>query len=170
MRAAGFSRAAWNALPKTIVVRQVEYIIETPGMRTQRVIVLNHRIYRPADLSELYRRRWNIELDFRNIKVAMGMAHIACKSPAMVRKQLAFHTIAYNLIRLLMIDAVAAHNKPIERLSFKGTVDSARHFVPVIAMPGSERAARYVPHRPGRREPRATKNRHMGVSVLPGPC
>ena len=39
------------------------------------------------DLAELYRARWNAELDLRSIKSAMQMRELRCKTPELVRKE-----------------------------------------------------------------------------------
>jgi hypothetical protein len=55
----------------------------------------------------LYLPRWNVELDLdlRNIKTALGMARLRCKTPEMVLKELWVYLPGYNLIRLLMAQA-----------------------------------------------------------------
>lgn len=40
------------------------------------------------DLFELYRARWQIELDLRFIKTSMRMDELRCKSPQMVKKEI----------------------------------------------------------------------------------
>jgi len=102
----------------------------------------------------------------------MGMEHIACKTPQMVRKQVALQLVGYNLIRLLMIEAAQAHKSPHGRISFKGTVDTVRHWAPLLALQNNAKQARglygqmlrciascIVPNRAGRSEPRAVKRR-----------
>jgi len=39
-------------------------------------------------LKVLYRRRWNVELELRNIKTTLSMALLRCKAPEMVVKEL----------------------------------------------------------------------------------
>jgi len=58
----------------------------------------------------------------------MGMETLSCKTPAMVRKELRMHLIAYNLIRGLMQEAAHAENTRLDRISFKGAVDALRQF------------------------------------------
>ena len=41
-----------------------------------------------SELRALYRRRWQVELDLRNIKTTLGMEPLRCKTPEMVRKEL----------------------------------------------------------------------------------
>lgn len=59
-------RATYNALPDSIVVREVRFRVEQPGFRT-RVIVLVTTLLDPKevsreDLASLYRARWNNEV------------------------------------------------------------------------------------------------------------
>ena len=123
----------------------------------------NHRRVRKTDLDALYARRWNVELDLRNIKTTMGMEVLHCQTPDMNEKELWVHLLAYNLIRLLM--AQAADNAGVDprNISFKHTsqlwtqwvfrglaVDDA--FFSLIAQSR-------VGHRPGRLEPRQRKRR-----------
>lgn len=182
----GFSWAAWRRLPSALTVRQIEVIVEEPGMRTKKFLLLttllDHRAYPARDFAALYRRRWEIELCFRNIKVTMGMEQLACKTPEMVRKQLALQVVAYNLVRLIMLEAALAHRVALQRLSFKGATDLLRHFAPRMARARESRetnrlykallaciAAGEIPPRPGRREPRAVKSRCKGYETLTKP-
>jgi len=90
----------------------------------------------------------------------------------MVHKELEMFLIAYNLIRCLMAQAAANHDVPLDRMSFKGTVDSVRQFSLAIAQARSKKKQQHlilqllevmardqVPDRPDRREPRAVKRR-----------
>ena len=54
------------------------------------------------ELRKLYTKRWNIELDIRDIKTTMGMNILSCKTPDMVVKEVWVYLLAYNLIRLLI--------------------------------------------------------------------
>ncbi len=38
-------------------------------------------------LKALYRQRWNVELDLRNIKTTLGMEHLRCRTPEMAIKE-----------------------------------------------------------------------------------
>jgi hypothetical protein len=133
-------------------------------------------------LAQLYARRWQIELRFRDLKTSMGMEVLRCQTPALVHKEVEMFFIAYNLIRSLMTQAGAIHDVPLERLSFKGTVDSVRQYSIAIAQARSKRkqhqllaelleviARDQVPDRPGRREPRAVKRRPKPYQLLNRP-
>ena len=67
--------------------------------------LLDHRKVGKDDLCALYARRWNVELDLRNLKTTTGMDVLSCQTPQMNEKQLWVHLLAYNVIRLLMAQA-----------------------------------------------------------------
>ena len=90
----------------------------------------------------------------------------------MLHKELEMFFIAYNLIRCLMVQATASNDVALDRMSFKGTVDSVRQFSLAIAQARSKKkrnqlivellqviARDQVPERPNRLEPRAVKRR-----------
>ena len=112
----------------------------------------------------------------------MSIEVLPCKSPKMVHKELEMFFIAYDLIRCLMAEAGAICGVPMQRLVFKGTVDSVRHFSVAIAQARSRNkqkqliaqlleivAQDQVPDRPGRREPRAVKRRRKSFQLLNRP-
>jgi hypothetical protein len=179
-------KALWRRLPQELSVRMVRFRLAVPGYRTQSVILVTTLLdpgrYPAAELAELYARRWRIELWFRDIKTSMGMETLRCHSPKLVHKELEMLFIAYNAIRCLMAQAVETHGVALQRLSFKGTVDSVRQFSAAIAQARSRQkknrlmarlleliAADQVPERPGRREPRAVKRRPKPFQKLNRP-
>jgi len=84
-------------------------------------------------IAELYRQRWAVELFFREIKTALGLDVLRCQSPDLIEKEVWMQVIAYNLVRALMLSAAKAHRVPVDRLSFKGTVDTLRQWTPLLA-------------------------------------
>ena len=60
--------------------------------------LLDHKQFPEEAFAELYRRRWLAELFLRDIKIAMNMDVLRCKTPDMVDKELYMHLIAYNLV------------------------------------------------------------------------
>ena len=64
--------------------------------------------YRSEELGNLFRQRWDAELDRRSLKTQMKMEMLRTKSPAMVRKEVAVHLLAYNWIRGLRAEAARA--------------------------------------------------------------
>jgi len=179
----GLSVLEWLALPATLTVRLVRFTVSEKGFRTRRVnlvtTLLDAQKYPVHALAALYRRRWKVELSFRQIKTALEMEHLAVKSPAMIERALAMHLLAYQLIRGLMQEAALSWDVPLERISFQGTVDGARHFGEALLRARTQRqrtalyaellrilAADEVPDRPGRHEPRAVKRRLKAYARL----
>lgn len=73
-------------------------------------------------LDELYRRRWDVELDLGCLKTTLGMDVLSCRTPSMIEKEIWVYLLAYNLIRVLMAQ-VAAHSGQLpQQPSFKHTV------------------------------------------------
>ncbi len=176
----------WEGVPAQITVRVLRLRIATRGFRTRRIslvtTLLDPKLYPAEALFELYRRRWRLELCLRDLKTTLGMERLRCLSPAMLAKELHAYLVAHNLIRCLMADAAGTHQVPLERLSFKGSVDSVRHFSSALAQArGRKKRCRLhrqllsiladdeVPERPGRREPRAVKHRPKSYQLLTRP-
>lgn len=166
----------WKKIPAELTVRVIRFQLCSPGYRPESVTLLttllDARKYPAQDIAQLYARRWKIELWFRDIKTSMGMEVLRCKSPQMVHKELEMFFIAYNAIRCLIAQAGASNDVVLDRMSFKGTVDSVRQFSLAIAQARSKRkqhrlilellqviARDQVPERPHRLEPRAVKRR-----------
>jgi hypothetical protein len=167
--------ATYADMPEHLVVREVRVRIAVAGFRTKVVVVvttlLDADVYSARDLAELYRARWHAELDLRSLKITLGMDVLRCKSPAMVRKEVWAHMLAYNLIRTLMAKAAEQTGCTPRDLSFKGTLQTMKEFAErLLDGRGCNRAALHewlllavaahqVNDRPDRVEPRARKRR-----------
>ncbi len=130
------------------------------------------------ELSLLYKRRWQVELDIRNIKTTMKMDVLRCKAPDAVEKEIWVHLLAYNLIRLIMAQAASNAGLAPRELSFKHTVQVWTQWQSrccgnpsgvEISMLFILIAQRTVGRRPGRREPRACKRRPKSSKWLKEP-
>ncbi len=120
-------------------------------------------------------------LDIRSIKSVMQMDELRCKSPEMVRKEIAAHFAAYNLVRTVMAQAAHRCHVSPRGLSFKGALQELRAFgtalsgcahdvFPVRCAPLlAGIAQRKLPYRPGRVEPRAVKRRPKNQALLTQP-
>jgi hypothetical protein len=176
----------WKKIPAQLTVRVIRFQLYSPGYRPTSVTLvttlLDPRKYPAQEIAQLYARRWKIELWFRDIKTSMGMEVLRCKSPQMLHKELEMFFIAYNLIRCLIVEAGALNDVALERMSFKGTVDSVRQFSLAIAQARSKKkqnqlivelfvviARDEVPDRPDRLEPRAVKRRPKPYQLLNRP-
>jgi len=176
----------WEKLPAELTVRVIRFNLSCPGYRPQSVTLvttlLDPQKYPAREIAQLYTRRWKIELWFRDIKTSMGMEVLRCKSPQLLHKELEMFFIAYNLIRCLMVQAGTTNDVELDRMSFKGTVDSVRQFSLAIVQARSKKkqnqlivelleviARDEVPDRPDRREPRAVKRRPKAFPLLNKP-
>lgn len=76
------------------------------------------------ELSKLYAKRWNAELDLRNLKTTLGPEILSCRTPQMKMNQKGFavYLLAHNLIRLLMAQAASKAQVHPREISFKHTV------------------------------------------------
>lgn len=175
------------ALPETLTLRLVRLHVAAQGFRTRTVVLvttlLDPQLYSAAALRELYGERWNVELHFHQIKTLLAMDVLRCKSPELIQREVALHRIAYNLVRNLMQRSAHLHHVPLGRISFKGSLDTLRHWSAVIAGAGETPrkqndliaqmlaaiARDLVPERPGRSEPRAKKRRSKNYQLLTQP-
>ena len=144
--------------------------------------MLDPIVYPAEQIAQLYLRRWDLELCFRDLKTTMGMEELRCKSPARIQKELLAFLVAHNFIRCLIAEAATTYQVSRTRISFKGAVDAARSFHQAMRMARSAHQARrlyrrfleilardLVPLRPGRFEPRAVKRRPKPYSRLTQP-
>lgn len=179
-------QSVWKLIPAELSVRVLRFKLQVRGFRPESVTLvttlIDPKAYPAQELARLYARRWKIELWFRDIKTSLGMEKLTCLSPKMLHKELEMFFLAYNLIRALAVEASALHDVPVDRISFKGTVDASRQFSLAIAQARSQKkqrqlvaellrviAADEVPDRPGRREPRAVKRRPKPYPLLNRP-
>ena len=161
-----------------MLIREVRVRVEQRGFRTQTLVVattlLDIEEINKDDLGDLYRTRWNAELDLRSLKETMQMDILRCKTPELVRKELWTHILAYNLIRTIMAQAASKHGLEPRSVSFKGAMQTLAAFQPVIAFRGEGDSAlrmnlyqqlldavasHRVADRPDRFEPRRRKRR-----------
>lgn len=171
-------RATYDALPEFLLIREVQVRVEQPGFRTKTLIVattlLDATAITKEDLGQVYRTRWNAELDLRSLKQTMQMDILRCKTPELVRKEIWTHLLAYNLIRTIMAQAASQHDIDPRTISFKGAMQTLAAFQPVLALQGQRGLARRlnlyqrlldaiathrVGDRPDRYEPRRIKRR-----------
>ena len=104
---------AQKSLPEALTIRETRVRVQQPGFRGRTMIVistlLDAKVVSASDLAELYRARWNAELDLRSLKQTMQMDILRCRTPALVRKEVWTHILAYNLIRTIIAQAANAH-------------------------------------------------------------
>jgi hypothetical protein len=171
-------RPAWmtpddyDALPETLTLRELRLRVTQPGFRTRTLVVVTTLLdpteYAADAIGQLYRRRWEAELNLRSLKVVLQMDHLRCLTPHRVRNELHMHLIAYNLIRGVMAAAAQTAGRAPWTVSFKSALQALTNLLPVLAAMTPEQwcdqlmrmiAATEVGNRPDRSEPRARKRR-----------
>lgn len=108
-------RAKYPGAPEEIAVRVVEF---TP--RGYRKIILMTSLTDPAmasaqEIADLYMRRWQIELVYRDLKHTLDIENVRSKSYLGVQKEIVSHLIANNLIRFVMQEAAEEYGNDQSR-------------------------------------------------------
>jgi putative transposase len=113
-------RRAHPTLPAEAVVRGrliVAHVVGEDGKRLK--LYLFTSLEEPREmLVELYRQRWDIELDIRSLKQTLGMHSLRSQTPEMVEKELLLGIAGYNLVRSVQMMAARQANLEPRRLSF----------------------------------------------------
>jgi hypothetical protein len=176
---------AFAQLPATVQVREVRFLIEQPGFRTQTVIVvttlLDAKTYPKAKIAELYGLRWTVEVDIKHVKTTLTMEVLSGKTPEMVRKEIYVHLMAYNLLRSLMGQAAQSQAVSALRISLQGARQHLRNFIAHLAQAQPKRVhslyqtllqvvgQAIIPERPNRHEPRVRKRRPKAFPLMKQP-
>jgi len=171
-RPAWMSEAHYAAAPASIVVRECQVAgkimittLECPKTAPK------------AALKALYKSRWNVELDIRHIKETMGMNILSCKTPDMAIKEIWVYLLAYNLIRLMMVQSALLVDITPRCMSFKHCLQLWLMCVQKFDILDQEQlevllrlmSQQRVGKRPGRIEPRAVKRRPKAFPLLTVP-
>lgn len=182
-----YSKDVWEDLPDRLVLRQIKVQVNQSGFRSKEFYIvttlLDPHTYPRAEIAALYRKRWDVELFFRDIKTTMGFDILRCQSPEMIRKELLMCFIAYNCIRRLMFEAASNEVVAARTISFKGSLQAIRSWESRMGSSQLDRRERFsmiadlylalaqckIPDRPGRSEPRCLKRRPKPFQLLTKP-
>lgn len=186
-RPAWMDEETYHTLPETLTLRMLKFDVREPGRRTQCLTIVTTLVeaerYSLKDVAELYGFRWNAELDIRSIKQSLGLEHVRCKSPDMVRRELWTTLLAYNLVRTTAAAAALLHGHEPRQISFTGTCQYllsswmllSSGLIPLDTLPGyheallTQIANGLVADRPGRVEPRVLKRRRNHYPLMQHP-
>jgi len=160
------SKEKFDELPKTLRIRE----LKRGGKILITTMLCKNRVS-ATQIKSLYKHRWQIEVDFRNIKSTLGLKHFSCKTPQMAIKEMWVYFLAYNFIRSIMLES-AIYSKLLPReLSFKHTVQILKNtpnsynrqfYKKILYLIGQK----VIGDREGRVEPRAIKRRHNDFILL----
>ena len=178
-------RAAYDALPAELTVREVRVGVAVKGFRVKWLVIvttlLDADLYPKDEIARAFRCRWHAELDLRSIKRTMGMSVLRCHTPEMVRKEAWMHLLAYNLVRAVMARAAEAAGVEPRDVSFAGALQTLDAFAPMLRLARAADlprlweivlraiASHRVGDRPDRYEPRAVKRRAKPIALLTVP-
>ena len=181
------SAQEWEQLPEKMELRLIKTLFKDRAGKTKELIVVttltDHLAHDGMELANLYARRWDIELKFRDLKTTLKLETLSVKSPDLAHKTLLMSIIAINLLRGLMQKAATLAQKPVWQMSFKGCLDlvTASHegfrnhagrrikkaaaFSDLLILC----AEKIIDLRPNRHEPRALKRRPKNYQLLTKP-
>ena len=175
-RPAWMDEDTYQRMPASLTVRVIR-----SGRKVLVTTWLDRNTYPRQAIGKLYTQRWPVEVDLRFIKEVMQMDVLRGKTPAMVRKEIAVHLLAYNLLRTVIAQA-AQHDATAPRtISFKAALQLLTAFQDQGLLDTAARCrACYEPllrsiighrigNRPGRTEPRAVKRRPKKHPLLTKP-
>lgn len=74
--------------------------------------------YSLYDICELYSRRWQVEIDLRQVKTTLEMEQFEVKSVEMFKKELIAGLLTYNIILSFMLKAAIKASIKVIKLSF----------------------------------------------------
>jgi len=176
------SEQEYDELPEQIEIRLVDVIIEQAGFRSKKYTIattmVETKVYSRDWITSVYRSRWLVELDIRSIKCSLDMDIIRAKTPAMVRTEIWSCLLAYNLIRMKMLQSCAVNGRMPRTLSFTATLQLlAANWVLASVMLTAElvqlgletSCSETVGDRLDRVEPRANKRRPKLLALLKKP-
>ena len=177
-------QATYASLPDSLTIRELEVRVEQPGFRVDSFVVVttltDAKRYSSADVATLYRERWLAELDIRAIKISLGMDVLRCKSPEMIRREVATCLLAYNLIRQTLLQSAQQAGVSPRQQSFTAALQKiAAGYVVLAVLETSATTigdthrqhlpSHRVGHRPDRIEPRCLKRRPKSQKLLTTP-
>lgn len=179
--------ATYQQYPDEMVIRELRVHVRGRHRKvrsrtiTVATTLYDHEEYPKTDVAELYRLRWQAELNLRSLKTVMQMDVLRSKSPEMVRKEMWAHFLAYNLIRKVMCQAAEKYRLKPWTISFKGAMQTLTAFaLPLLTCPAAGVSAlieemllaiarHRVGNRPDRIEPRRVKRRPKPHKLLNTP-
>lgn len=96
---------------EAVTGRLIYVRLERPGFRSQDLFLfttlLDRQRYTRDRLIALYGYRWHAELNLRFLKTMLDLHHLEAKSVAVARTELWAGMLAYNLVRIFLLQAAA---------------------------------------------------------------
>ena len=166
----------YEKYPDKIKLRE----FQTDG-NTYVTTLLDNKKYHKKALTNIYKLRWQVEINLKYIKEIMNMDMLFCKTPDMVLKEIGIHFLAYNFIRIIIAEACICYDKIPHQVSFKSTIQLLNKFMPFFVNSGENKnkilysellkkiVKSKIGNRPDRVEPRKLKRRQKTYKLLSKP-
>lgn len=160
--------------------RVIATTIRWSGKRERVLLFTTLRNVPVAEIAALYRRRWEIETDLRNLKRLLNLERLRVRTANQVVPQIILAVSAYNLIRLNILLAARKHKiADPKRISFKAATQLTEGMIQILGDPSlsfEERMRRYEltldilaqslnPRRKGRQYPRKQYKRRANYPI-----
>lgn len=129
MRVSPQARAKASDLPEYWIARAVRMVSANGKERILLTSLLDRQRFKPEALAECYRRRWEVETSYRELKQSLLGEALTLRSqqPAGIKQEIWGALIAYNLVRLEMAKAaIQARVEPTD-LSFLRALHILQH-------------------------------------------
>ena len=172
-RPAWLSELRWQGLVNTeLTLRQISFRVCRKGFRTHWAWIITTLLdpeeYPADELIDLYSKRWQIEVYFRDLKQTLGTVMISARTVPGIQKEILAFVLLYNLVRRVMQHAALQQGTTPDRISF---IDALRWLLwsgpgepipklvvnPIRLRPSPPRQLKNAPHRfPPLKQPRAT--------------
>jgi len=175
----------YATIPETLTVRELKVHVAVPGFRVRELVVVttlaDAERYPREEIARLFRLRWHVELDLRNIKTSLRLDDLRGKTPETIHREICVHWLAYNLIRKVMAQAALSQGRLPRELSFASALAAVTGAWALASVANASMLSRYakaqhrciawsrVGHRPNRVEPRAVKRRPQPHRLLNQP-
>lgn len=119
------------SLPKKILVREIKRRITDPHCRVREVTLvttlLDPQRYSANKIARLYRLRWQVEVNLRDLKITLGMDVLKGHKVKTIVKEAMVFVLVYNLVRLVALKAAKRQRVNPHRISF---IDALRWLQP----------------------------------------
>jgi hypothetical protein len=136
-RVGWMSKERWKKLPEQLVLRQISFRISRKGFRTNWAWIIttltDPKLYPAEELVEVYGKRRQVEVYFRDLKRTLKLKQTRAKSVDGVQKEILAFVVLYNLVRQVMARAAIRQGVDADRISF---ADAARWLL--WSQPGDE--------------------------------
>jgi len=178
-RPSWMSKEEYKQQPATLELRLIDVNVNRKGFRPSQFTVTttmtDDEQYSGNWIRSIFESRWLVELAIRAIKCSLNIDILRAKTPVMVRTELWSCLLAYNLIRVKMLQSCAVSDRDPRSVSFTTTMQLLATNWLLCAVVGvtSELAtlAQSVPigQRDGRTEPQVNKRRPKVLALMQKP-